>query len=346
MFFYLVIILYLCTELIKTPMEKHLPVNISQANAITESRYDFNRIEKNTLYCIIREVRKNYVEERVEYEGYQNMTVFIDEADLVDIAGKKHKEDAKAALVGLRHRDITIDNEDGGWFNCGFINYAHYIPGNNVYEVEVSKKIMPYLVDLASKYTTYSLTVAMTLKSKWAQRFYELCCQYLNHLEKGIPAFQKSVSQLRRMFMLEDKYPKLPDLKKFVIDKAQKELKESYDKGNSDLWFEYNQTGKGEEAEFKFIIHTYEQTQAQKKQFKELREMAYHIYTTLLSIFPKDTKFCEKCWRHLDFYPDKIEPLYGKLERILKNYPKGKDRAKVTRYMLAEDFQMTSKMKK
>jgi hypothetical protein len=45
----------------------------------------------------------------------------------------------------------------------------------------------------------------------------------------------------------------------------------------------------------------------------------------------------------MDFHPDKIEALYGKLERILKNYPKGADRAKVTRYMLAEDFQMTKK---
>lgn len=327
-------------------MERHLPNNIAQANSITESRYDFNRIEKNALYCIIREVRKNYVEERVEYEGYQNMTVFIDEIDLVDIAGKRHKEEAKDALINLRHRDITIQHQDGSWFNCGFINYAQYISVNKVYEVEVSKKIMPYLVDLASRYTVYSLTVAMMLKSKWAQRFYELCCQYQNHLEKGIPTFHKSVGQLRYMFMLEDKYPLLTDFKRNVIDKAQKELKEAYKKGDCNLWFEYTQSGRGDDAEFKFTIHTDEQTQAQQKQFKELREMSYNIYKTLLSIFPKDTKFCEKCWKHLDFYPDKIEPLYGKLERIIKNYPKGKDRAKVTRYMLNEDFQMTKNMKR
>lgn len=324
-------------------MENKQIAPIAQSNAITESRNDYNRIEKNALYRIIEAVRKNYVETAIENKNYQNLRVILSESDVSDIAGKHHKEDAKAALINLRHRDITIEKEDGSWFNCGFINWAQYLSGSKSYEVEVSSIIMPYLVDLASRYTVYSLTVAISLKSKWAQRFYELCCQYRNHLEDGIPAFHKSIEQLRWMFMLENKYPLLADFKRNVIDKAQKELKEAYDNGQCDLWFEYGQTGKGDKADFKFIIHTKEATKAQQKQFKELREMSYYIYKTLLSIFPRDAKFCEKCWHHMDMYPDKIQPLYGKLERILKNYPKGSDRAKVTRYMLAEDFQMSKK---
>jgi plasmid replication initiation protein len=34
---------------------------------------------------------------------------------------------------------------------------------------------MPFLVELSSQFTTYSLSVAMSLKSKWSQRMYELC---------------------------------------------------------------------------------------------------------------------------------------------------------------------------
>lgn len=315
---------------------------IAQANEITESRYDFNRLEKNALYCIIRQVRKEYVEEPSEQKTYSNMRMDIPENILAEIADEAHRKDAKEALVSLRHRDITINYPDGGWLNVGFVNYAKFNPKRKVFEVEVSSEIMPYLVNLASRYTVYSLTVAITLKSKWSQRFYELCCQYKNHLESGIPSFHKSIDQLRKMFALEDKYPKLPDLKSRVLDKAQKELKESYEAGISDLWFEYAQTGRGEDAAFKFIIHTKEATEAQKKEFKELRDMAYAIYKTLLSIFPKDPDYCQKCWHHLDFFPEKIEPLYGKLARINKNY-KGADRAKVTRFMLDEDFDMSSK---
>ena len=324
-------------------MENKQLMTIAQSNVITESRYDFNRLEKNALYCIIRQVRKDYVETASEQKTYSNMHVVIDERVLTEIADDTHRKDAKAALINLRHRDINIEDEDGNWVNTGFITMAKYEAKKKQFTVEVSSEIMPYLVDLARKYTVYSLTVAISLKSKWSQRLYELCCQYKNHLENGIPSFHKDVDQLREMFTLENKYPKLPDFKKYVIDKAQKELKDSYEAGQCDLWFDYAQVGRGDKAEFKFIIHTREATQAQQKQFKELNEMARTIYKTLLSIFPKDENFCEKCWNHLNMFPDKIESLYGKLERIINNYPKGADRAKVTRYMLDEDFQMSKK---
>lgn len=318
-------------------------VPLAQANVITESRYDFNRIEKNALYCIIRQIRKEYVEQPSEQPIYQDMKLEIPEEVLSEIADKRHRALAKTALINLRHRDITIEDGKGNWMNTGFITMSKYEVDKRHFIVGVSAEIMPYLVDLASRYTVYSLTVAIALKSKWSQRFYELCCQYRNHLENGIPTFHKSIGQLRTMFMLEESYPLLTDFKRRVIDKAQKEIKDAYENNQCDLWFEYIQIGKGEKAEFKFIIHTKEITEAQQKHFKELREMSFDIYKSLLSIFPRDSKFCEKCWHHLDMYPEKIQPLYGKLERIMKNYTHGSDRAKVTRYMLAEDFQMTKK---
>lgn len=324
-------------------MDNKQLVPIAQANALTESRYDFNRLEKNALYCIIRQVRKDYVETPCDQKTYDNMHVELHESVLAEIADSRHVKEARESLVNLRHRDITIEDEEGNWLNVGFINWAKHDVKSKTFSVEVSSEIMPYLVDLARKYTVYSLTVAIALKSKWSQRFYELCCQYRNHLEKGIPTFHKTIEQLRTMFSLEDKYPKLPDFKSRIIDKAQKELKESYENNQCDLWFEYAQVGRGEQADFKFVIHTREASQAQQKQFKELNDMSHAIFKTLLSIFPKDAKFCEKCWKHLNMFPDKIESLYSKLERIINNYPKGADRAKVTRYMLDEDFQMSKK---
>lgn len=327
-------------------MKKEQPItynSIVQANAITESRYNFNRLEKNALYCIIRQVRKEYVDNPDGSKEYSNMKVVMPEKVLIDIADETHKKDAREALIALRHRDININYPDGSWLNIGFVNYAEFNEKNKVFEVEVSSKIMPYLVDLASRYTEYSLTVAITLKSKWAQRFYELCCQYRNHLEGGVPTFHKDIAQLRRMFCLEDTYPKLPDFKSRVIDTAQKELKDSFNKKTSDLWFEYVQTGRGENAEFKFIIHTETETKAQIKQFRELSEMAHAVYKDLLAIFPKDAKFCEKCWKHILLHPDITERLYGKINRIVANYPKGSDRAKVTRWMLDEDFGINKK---
>jgi hypothetical protein len=142
------------------------------------------------------------------------------------------------------------------------------------------------------------------------------------------------------MFVLENKYQKLPDLKKFVIDKACKDLKEAYDNDQCDLWFEYGQIGKGDKADFKFIIHTREHTQAQEQDLKEKQDRSLYIYKFLLSIFKRDSKFCEKCYRHLCMNPDKVNPLFDKIVRCQKKY-KETDLAKIVRFILDEDFQMS-----
>lgn len=323
-------------------MKKHSLVPLAQSNALTEGRYEFSRLEMNALYCIIRQVRKEYVETPSEHKNYSNMRIVMPESVLMEIADETHKKDAKAALISLRHRDVTLEDEYGNWMNTGFITMAKYESAARVFTVEVSSEIMPHFVELASRFTEYSLTVAIALKSKWAQRFYELCCQYRNHLENGIPRFHKSVEQLRHMFVLEEKYPKLPDLKKFVIDKAQKELKEAFNAGKCDVWFDYNQNGRGETASFDFLIHTKEETKAQKQAASEKLKAALAIYKFLLSILKRDAGFCAKCHKHLEMHPEKIMPLYDKLSRCKKNYS-GADLAKIVRFVLAEDFQMSKK---
>lgn len=318
---------------------------IAQSNAITEGRRDWSRIEMNAVYMIIRQVRKLYVDvpdEEKKHAVYSNMQVLIKESELADIAGEKHKADAKKALMNLRKRDITIEDKKGNWFNSGFINWSSHNPENKTFEVEVSSMIMPHLVNLAEQFTSYSLTVAIALKSKWTQRFYELCCQYRNHLENGTPVFHKSVDQLRKMFALEGKYPKLPDFKKFIIDKACTDLKEAYEDGKADLWFEYVQRGKGEDAKFDFLIHTKEATKAQIEQERARSEMAYGIYKDLLAIFKRDPNFCKKCWHHLDMHPGKVLPIREKLNRCMSKYS-GADLSRIVRYMLDEDFDMNKK---
>lgn len=120
---------------------------------------------------------------------------------------------------------------------------------------------MPYLVQLASQYTEYSLLVAISLKGKHSQRFYELCSQYKN---RG--TFGKTVKQLKDMFMLENKYPQLYLFKQKVIEAARKEIKSFYDEGQCDLWFDYAQDGKGDNAHFTFYVHTKEEEKRKAEQ--------------------------------------------------------------------------------
>ena len=279
-------------------------VTLLQANVLTESRYNFSRIEKNCLYKIIEKVRLDYIEQpnTQTIEGYHDMIVYLNPSVLENITDKAHRKQAHDALVSLRKRDVEIHWEDGSWLNCGFVNWCEYDAKNRVYKVEVSKRIMPYLVDLARYYTTYSLTVAITLKSTYSQRFYELCCQYQNWVEKdGTPGFHKTQSQLREMFCLEDKYPLNADFNRNVINKAKDELKATYEAGQCDLYFDVNIKGRGKNMHYDFKIRTKEQSEAQKKAFEDIRQRWLYIQQELMAIYPKDPKFVQRIMKELDF---------------------------------------------
>ena len=316
-------------------------VTLVQANALTESRYDFSKIEKNCIYKIIEKVRHDYIESPTTetVEGFQNLHVTFGNEVVRDISGKDTKL-GHTALVGLRKRDVEISKPNGGWLNIGFINWSEYNPTTELYTVEVSYKILPYLVELARQYTSYSLTVAMALKSVYSQRFYELCCQYRNNVEKdGYPGFHKTQEQLRQMFCLEDKYQQNQDFNRKVIKKAQEEIKAFYDSGQCDLWFDVLTKGKGKAQSYDFKIYTREQSERQKMAFDDTRKKWTYIHSRMSATFKRDKKYVDRTMKALDYNPDLIEPVFHKIQKLEQQF-RAEDLAKLLRWFLKEDFEL------
>lgn len=313
-------------------------ITLCQSNMLTESRYNFSKIEKNVIYLVIQKVRHDYVEGTMQKDLFDNMRVEINSSDLALIAGENHTKDAKDALRALRHRDIEMEDEEGNWLNTGFITMAKYTAKTNTFLVEVSSEIMPHLVELARKFTAYSLTVAMALKGKYSQRFYELCCQYRNRIEKdGYAGFHKTQQQLREMFCLEGMYDLNSLFNQRVIESARKELKEMYDNNQCDLYFDVNIKGRGKSMCYDFKIRTREGEQARQMEFEDARKKWIYIYGELLVIFKKDKKFAERTAKAIEFNGSLIDPVFEKIQKLKDEYP-SKDLAKLLRYILKEDF--------
>lgn len=309
---------------------------IAQSNALTSSRYNFSPTEKNVIYHIIRKVRKDYVEGTMQRDLWNNMYVTIDSADLAKIADADHTERARKALRDLRHKDIEIEDENGNWLNVGFINYAKYKAKTKQYEIEVSKEIMPHLVELAKNFTSYSLTVAISLKSRYSQRFYELAHQYMR---KNSGTFFLDFEVLRTMLKLGDGYNLKSNIQNKVIDVAVKELKELYDNGGCELWLESYNEGRGKSTRWFFKIHTREEAAKQQEAFEDLRKMSLYIYQANNRIFRKDPKFRERIQKAVEFEPKKIRPIFDKLTKLEKDV-KVADLPALWRYILKNDFEI------
>ena len=226
--------------------------------------------------------------------------------------------------------------------NTGYVTMVKHDKRANIYEVEVSSEIMPYLVALAENFTSYDLTVAISLKSAYSQRFYEYCCQFKNRTNK---TFFFSVDDLKKMMMLEDKkgYDNSSNFKTKVLDVAQKELKEAYDNGQSDLYFDYQVKDKqGRKIlSWFFFIHT--KDEEQKTDYKTVGECIRQIHNILTTFFPRDSKYIKRVIAAVNLRPDIAMELTEKMQKKVNDYSR-KEIAPIIRYVLREDYNIEAEV--
>lgn len=314
-------------------MEENKQIMLAQDNILTQSRQNFKVIEKRCLYQIIREVRNRYIDTHTgRRDLFDNMILELQPNTLM-LLGDEVK-DVYSALKALAKKDIEIENDDE-WIYTHWILQAKHEKKQDVYVVDVSRDIMPYLVALAEEFTTYDLTVAISLKSTYSQRFYEYCSQYKNRKNK---TFFFTIDKLREMMMLENKYSNINDFKRFVLDIAQKELKELYDKGQCDLWFEYSvkDTDKKKILSYYFFIHTKED-EKNKLDYDSVNQYLSRVSSIMSTFFPRDKKYIKRVIQAIQLRPDIALEIIEKLDKKVLDYDK-KDIPPIIRFVLSEDY--------
>lgn len=314
-------------------MEENKQIMLAQDNVLTQSKQNFRVIEKRCLYKIIHEVRKQYIDTNSgQKDLFGDMNLEIKSSELAQLGDET--KDVYNALRSLRKKDIEIENEDT-WVSTSWILQAKHDKKRDMYSVKVSGDIMPYLVELAANFTTYDLTVAISLKSTYSQRFYEFCSQYKNRENK---TFFFSVEKLREMLVLEGKYPITYDFQKRVIEVAKKELKEAYDNGQCDLWFEYavKDTEKRKILSYFFFVHTREDEERQLD-YQSVEECIIRITNILNSFFPRDKKFVKRVQTEIRLRPEIAMELAYKLDKKVLDYDR-KDIPPIIRFVLNQDY--------
>jgi plasmid replication initiation protein len=104
---------------------------------------------------------------------------------------------------------------------------VEYLKGLGIIEVSLSDKIIPYLFQLQSNFTSYGLASALRLTSKYAKRIYPICSQW-----KDLGETKKhDIQDFKRMLGLLDdkgldKMPRTSDFRKSVLDIAVKQINE------------------------------------------------------------------------------------------------------------------------
>lgn len=208
---------------------------VTQANRLAEASYVMSVEEKRIVLLMVSRVRKN---DR-DFHTYR-----IPVADIRDYLGlrtNKLYDDIKRVADSLMGRVLHIPEENGGWLKVGWIASARYVPkgsrGAQAASLDLcfSPEMKPYLLELKSHFTNFTLQNVASLRSFYSIRLYEMLASRRN---LGVATFD--VATLRHILKATDKYANYKDFRARVILTAQKELA-----AKTDLSFDFTETRRG-----------------------------------------------------------------------------------------------------
>ena len=230
-------------------------VEIWQDNVLTVARYEMSEAEKNLLYMVVANVRKDDPPTKMYQVSVKEMAEVTGQTEL-------KFETYKQATRKLMTRVFETTLPNGNLLQATFVASAEYKKGTGIIEIELSQKVRPFYIDLNQRYTKIQLAAAISLNSAYAKRIYELLCMYKNMKDK---TFRRDLVELKTMLNIvepktgKDKYPIWTQFKRDVLDIATGEIN-----GHTDITFTYkpifgNRPGRGrkpvEEVEFEVFYN-------------------------------------------------------------------------------------------
>ncbi|GAB4041801.1 replication initiation protein [Spirosoma gilvum] len=206
------------------------PKEIWQDNVLTVARYEMTEAEKNILYMVVAQVRK----EDAPTTMYQ-----VSVKEMADVTGSIELkfETYKQATRKLLTRVFETTMPNGDLLQATFIASALYKKGTGIIQIELSQMVRPFYVELNQRFTKIQLVAAISLNSTYAKRVYELLCMYKNMKDK---TFRRDLIDFKSMVGIidpktgKDSYPKWTHFEKKVLEVSSREIN-----GHTDLTFNY-----------------------------------------------------------------------------------------------------------
>lgn len=218
-------------------MEQSAQLTVVKSNKVVEASYMLTLAEQRVLLACIAQIDSRAV-------LTENYRFEITASGVADLAGLENLtnayRDLKKAAEKLYDRSVIIDEPDPDnpqitQRKTRWISSIDYVPGEGKLVLSFSVGIIPYLSQLSREFTKYKLKHVARFESVYSIRLYELLVQWSSAGEREI-----EVEWLKRQFQVAEKYDRVVDLKKRVIDPAVEEINQ-----HSNFWVRYGQRKSG-----------------------------------------------------------------------------------------------------
>lgn len=201
-------------------MENSLVV---KSNDLIQARYQLSLNEQKIILYAVSKLDRNK----------ENFNILnLDIRDFFKLLGttKERYTEIREVVRDLRKKEVII-NTDEGEIIAGWLSSIYYKKNKGIIELEFSKKLVPYLLQLKEKFTRYQIKNILYLSNKHSIRIYELLKQY-----EPIGKRTFTVDELKEILMLGEQYQRFYDFERYVLKPTMEEINEytdikiSYDK--------------------------------------------------------------------------------------------------------------------
>lgn len=206
---------------------------VTQDNALITASYSMSLNEKRLLVSAISQLDPT---SKAWKEGRASATITA--GDWVATFGGSPKNayrDLRKASSELFERKVQLRGDHRNGKRIRWIQAEEYSEDEGRVTIVFSSEVLYYLTSLFDEFTKYDLLGVAGLKSTHSIRLYELSSQF-----KGTGWRYITLDDLREMFCLGAAYPRWQDLKKFVVERACKEIT-----AKSDLEVDYEPVKRG-----------------------------------------------------------------------------------------------------
>jgi plasmid replication initiation protein len=218
-------------------MDKITYLTVVKSNKVVEASYILTLAEQRVLLsCIAQIDSRGALNENCRFE--------VTASEVADLVGSENLSntyrDLKKATEKLYERSVVIDdpepdNPSIAQRKTRWISSIDYLPGEGKLVLSFSRGMIPYLSQLSKEFTQYKLKHVARFESVYSIRLYEMLVQWNTVGEREI-----EVEWLKRQFQVADKYDRVVDLKKRVIEPAVDEINK-----HSNFWVTYDQRKSG-----------------------------------------------------------------------------------------------------
>ena len=188
------------------PLHELVDNSVTKSHALSRAYYRFGLVEKRCMESLISKLHP------LRSDNLQDIELLATAyAKAFPDTGKHAYEHLASAVDALLNRVIIIHEKTGKVRKIPLMSEAVYEEKAGKITASFNPKIVPHLIGMRERFSSYPLKQAVNFSSSYAWRFYELLVSWAQPKKETNGAFmgwidKQSVDELRQMLGVPDSY--------------------------------------------------------------------------------------------------------------------------------------------